>query len=101
MNFEYLGYIATALVVIAYIPQIVHLTTDKCAWGVSVASWYLWLAAGILLFVYALAQGDTVFMIIQTINIIAISTTIVLCLRDNTLCPRHVEHLTKKNSRVS
>jgi lipid-A-disaccharide synthase-like uncharacterized protein len=87
---EIIGWIGTALVIIAYFPQIQHLWAEKCAWGISITTWIIWLVAGALLLAYALSRGDALFVIVQIINIIAIIATIVLAKRSNNICPYHL-----------
>ena len=88
---EIIGWIGTALVIIAYYPQIHHLWAEKCAWGISILTWVFWLIAGALLLTYALSRGDTLFVIVQIINILAIIATILLTMRSNNICPYHLE----------
>jgi lipid-A-disaccharide synthase-like uncharacterized protein len=86
---EIIGWIGTMLVVIAYYPQIHHLWAEKCAWGISLATWFIWLIAGVLLLTYAVARRDALFAIVQSINILAIAATIILAKRSNNVCPYH------------
>ncbi len=86
---EMLGWAGTALVIVAYLPQIRHLYVEKCAWGISISTWLIWLAAGGLLFSYCLVRNDTLFTIVQAINITAIVATIILARRSNRTCPYH------------
>ena len=88
---EIIGWIGTALVIIAYFPQIHHLWAEKCAWGISVATWIIWLISSALLLIYALLREDILFCIVQIINIAAIITTIVLTRRSNRICPYHLK----------
>lgn len=79
MSLELIGYIGTALVVAAYVPQIYHLIKHThCACGISILSWILWLIAVLLLLVYAILLQDLVFILVQSINLIAIITIMVL-----------------------
>ena len=86
---ELLGWAGTALVVVAYYPQIQHLFVEKCAWGISVSTWIIWLVASVLLFIYCVVRGDALLSIVQIINIAAIVITIVLVRRSNRICPWH------------
>ena len=36
LKMEMLGWVGTALVIVAYVPQIRHLYVEKCAWGISI-----------------------------------------------------------------
>jgi lipid-A-disaccharide synthase-like uncharacterized protein len=84
-----LGFIGTAVVVIGYLPQIMHLIKEKCAWGISLRSWALWLAGGVLLFVYSLQKQDAVFTSVQAIQILAIALTIFYARKSTQVCPYH------------
>src|SRR5688500_8160993 len=86
---EMLGWAGTALVIVAYVPQIRHLYVEKCAWGISISTWMIWLVAGALLLSYCIFRNDTLFTIVQGINITAIATTILLARRGNQMCPYH------------
>jgi uncharacterized protein with PQ loop repeat len=56
MNMEIIGWVGTTLVIIAYYPQIHHLYVEKCAWGISLLTWLIWLIASMLLLVYCFAR---------------------------------------------
>src|ERR671913_2503411 len=86
---EMLGWVGTALVLVAYVPQIRHLYVEKCAWGISISTWLIWLIAGALLLSYSIFRNDTLFTIVQGVNITAIVTTIFLARRGNQICPYH------------
>ena len=60
---EMLGWVGTALVIVAYVPQIRHLYVEKCAWGISISTWLIWLIAGALLLSYCVFRNDTLFTI--------------------------------------
>ena len=68
---ERLGWVGTALVIVAYVPQIRHLYIEKCAWGISISTWLIWLVAGALLLSYCVFRNDTLFTFVQVINITA------------------------------
>lgn len=87
---EILGWAGTALVIIAYYPQIHHLFVEKCAWGISISTWLIWLVASALLLAYAFLRRDTLFIIVQIINISAIAVIIVLVRKSNDICPHHL-----------
>ena len=88
---EMLGWVGTALVIVAYVPQIRHLYIEKCAWGISISTWLIWLIAGALLLSYCVFRNDTLFTFVQVINITAIMATIILARRSNRICPFHLE----------
>lgn len=89
MGIELIGWVGSAVVIAVYWPQIYHLYVEKCAWGLSLMTWLLWLVSSSLLFSYAVILGDPLFICVQVINLIAIATTIVLARRANTVCPVH------------
>lgn len=89
MTIKLLGWVGSAIVIVAYWPQIHHLYAEKCAWGLSITTWMLWLVSSLLLLTYAIMLGDALFICVQVINIAAIVTTIVLAKRGNTVCPFH------------
>ena len=85
------GWAGTALVIVAYVPQIRHLYVEKCAWGISISTWLIWLLAAALLLSYCIFRNDILFTFVQVINITAIAATIVLARRSNRICPYHLE----------
>jgi lipid-A-disaccharide synthase-like uncharacterized protein len=85
-----IGWVGTALVVIAYVPQIYHLLVEKCAWGISILTWTIWLIGSLLLLTYCILGRDFLFIVVQTINIAAIVTTIFLARRSNRIGPYHL-----------
>jgi len=91
LKMEMLGWAGTALVILAYVPQIHHLYVEKCAWGISISTWLIWLVAGGLLLSYCIFRNDTLFTFVQVINITAIMATIILARRGNRICPYHLE----------
>ncbi len=87
---EIVGWIGTTLVIIAYGPQIHHLWAEKCAWGISLWMWFIWLVSSGFLLAYSWHRGDLLFITVQAINIMAIAATIVLTRRSNQICPYHL-----------
>ena len=86
---EMLGWAGTALVIIAYVPQIRHLYFEKCAWGISVSTWVIWLVASILLLSYCVLHHEALLGVVQAANLAAIMTTLILVGRSNNICPYH------------
>lgn len=86
---ELLGWTGTALVIVAYIPQIRHLYFEKCAWGISVSTWVIWLVASVLLLSYCVLRDEALLGVVQGANLAAIMTTIILVGRSNRICPYH------------
>jgi uncharacterized protein with PQ loop repeat len=96
---EIIGWIGTTLVIIAYYPQIRHLWVEKCAWGISVWTWVLWLIASLLLMIYCIVRGEVLLSVVQVSNIASIVTTIALVRRSNNICPRHFS-IAKRSTRA-
>ncbi|MCC7308664.1 MAG: PQ-loop repeat-containing protein [Acidobacteria bacterium] len=97
---EMIGWLGTALVIVAYFPQIRHLYVEKCAWGISISTWVIWLIAGLLLLTYAWLRSDVLFTVVQIVSIVAITATIILAKRSMTICPYHLE-ATEKLARAA
>lgn len=76
-----LGLIGSIIFASAYIPQIIHLVKVKDSTGISVTSWLIWLLGALLLFVYAIYLKDTVFLVLTTLETIALVSVIVLAIR--------------------
>jgi uncharacterized protein with PQ loop repeat len=88
---EMLGWVGTALVIVAYVPQIRHLYIEKCAWGLSISTWLIWLVAAALLLSYSIFRQDILFTFVQVINLSAIMATIILARRSDSICPFHLQ----------
>ncbi len=87
---EALGWAGTALVIVAYYPQIHHLYVEKCAWGISRLTWLIWLAASLLLLIYCVLRREALMSVVQATNIAAIAATLLLVRRSNRVCPHHL-----------
>ena len=87
---EFMGWAGTALVVVAYYPQIRHLYVEKCAWGISVVTWLIWLAASVLLLAYCVLRREAMLAVVQALNIVAIVTTLLLVRRSARVCRHHL-----------
>lgn len=101
LKMEMLGWAGTALVIVAYVPQIRHLYVEKCAWGISISTWLIWLIAGALLLSYCVFRNDTLFTFVQVINITAIVMTIILARRSNRICPYHLQALAARDKNLA
>jgi uncharacterized protein with PQ loop repeat len=86
---EVLGWVGTALVMVAYYPQIHHLFVERCAWGISLLTWVIWLVASALLLTYCVLRRELLMCVVQGVNIAAIVITIILVRRSNNVCPYH------------
>jgi uncharacterized protein with PQ loop repeat len=90
---EVIGWIGTTLVIIAYYPQIRHLWLEKCAWGISVWTWVMWLIASMLLLIYCIVRGEVLLSVVQVSNMASIVLTIVLVRKSNNICPYHLANI--------
>lgn len=84
-----IGWVGTALVVVAYYPQIHHLFVERCAWGISRLTWLIWLVASALLLIYCILRREVLMCFVQGVKILAIATTLILVRRSNQICPYH------------
>ena len=50
---QILGFVATGLVIVGYIPQIVHLIKERCTAGISISAFSLWCTASLLFLIHA------------------------------------------------
>jgi uncharacterized protein with PQ loop repeat len=73
----WVGFVGTALVIMAYLPQVVHLIKERCSWGISLSAYALWFVAGILICAHALSLNDPVFIVLQGYNVAATATIAV------------------------
>ena len=96
---EIIGWIGTVLVVIAYYPQIHHLFVEKCAWGISISTWLIWLFSSILLLAYCIWRKEALLTVVQVSSIAAIVTTIILVRRSNNICAHHLSVVQKLANR--
>jgi uncharacterized protein with PQ loop repeat len=79
--FEMLGLVGAVIVAVGYVPQLHHLAREHCSAGVSIRAWQLWLLASLLISSHALEVFDLVFIMLQAVNIVAISMIIFLARR--------------------
>ena len=87
---QLLGFVATALVIGGYIPQIVHLIKQRCTAGISIPAFSLWWAASLLFLIHAGVIRDAVFVGVQTVNLVAGALILVFCKRyEGEVCPSH------------
>ena len=63
---QILGFVGTGLVIVGYIPQIVHLIKERCTAGISISAFSLWCTASLLFLIHAAMIGDAVFVGAQT-----------------------------------
>lgn len=49
MEYKWLGFVGTGLVILAYFPQLVHLVRERCSAGLSIGAYVIWAVAALLL----------------------------------------------------
>ena len=87
---QILGFVATGLVIVGYIPQIVHLIKERCTAGISISAFSLWCTASLLFLIHAAMIGDAVFVGAQTVNLVAGGLIVGFCKRyEGEVCPFH------------
>lgn len=87
---EILGFLGTATVAIGYLPQIIHLAKERCSAGISLIAWWVWLVSSFLIFSHALQRLDYVFIVLQSVHIVAIILIVWLARRyQGMTCPFH------------
>lgn len=85
-----LGFAGALIVAMGYLPQIVHIAREGCSAGVSLKAWALWLVSSVLIFAHAFAVVDPVFIVLQSVNILAIVAIIILARRyQRAVCKTH------------
>lgn len=88
---QVIGFIGTALVVWAYVPQINHLLKEHCSAGISRQAYTLWFVGALFLLLHAVMIRDTVFMFLQGFN--ALATLLILIYAGRYkygVCPSHL-----------
>ena len=89
-----IGYIGTVLVVGAYAPQISHLWTEHCSAGISERAYAIWVLSSALFLGHSIVIGDTVFMVTQLVNLVALAIILVLARRfRDQICAAHARRL--------
>lgn len=87
-----LGVVATGLVIGGYVPQIVHLVKERCTVGISIPAFVVWCLASLLFLIHATVIGDSVFVGVQTVNLIAGGLIVGFCKKyEGGVCPFHRE----------
>jgi hypothetical protein len=87
---ELAGFIGTGIAGAAYVPQIWHLTRERCSAGLSRVAFGAWLASSVLMTVHAIAIGAAVFITLGVIQLAAIGTILFFTSRYQGLyCASH------------
>jgi uncharacterized protein with PQ loop repeat len=87
---HWLGILGTAMVVVAYVPQMTHLMKMRCGDGVSLGAYLLWCSASSLLCVYAIVADEPIFIALQGYHAVACGVILFFGIRYRTSrCPLH------------
>jgi len=90
LNAHWLGYLGTALVIIAYVPQIRHLMKMHCGDGISIAAYALWTVSSAFLCVYAIFAKEHIFIALQGYHAVACGLILLFGVKyRNSRCPMH------------
>lgn len=90
MSIHWFGYAGTALVIVAYLPQITHLFLERCSAGMSFRAYAIWVVAAVLLLTYAVITRDSVFTALQSYQVLATGLICFYCKRfEHSLCQLH------------
>ena len=90
MSTSWVGFIGTVIVVIAYMPQIIHLVRAQCSAGISLKAYALWLVSSLLLLGHAFNLNDAVFIALQSYQLGATMTIVVFAWKyQNCTCELH------------
>jgi hypothetical protein len=88
---ELAGFLGAGLAGAAYVPQIWHLTRERCSAGLSRVAFAVWLAASLLVTSHAIAIGATVFIALGVIQLTATALILVYTTRySNSYCASHL-----------
>jgi uncharacterized protein with PQ loop repeat len=101
-NSEIIGFVGTCLVIVGYIPQIVHLVKERCTAGISIPAFSLWWSASLLFLIHATMIGDAVFVGVQIVNLAAGGLIVGFCKRyEGEVCPFHRERVSRLRKHAS
>ncbi len=88
--FQMLGVVGTGLVIGGYLPQVRHLIKEHCSAGLSLTAFALWCSAALLFLTYAAVIHDAVFLVVQSVSLLANGFILVLTKRyEGQLCLTH------------
>ena len=88
---EVAGFIGAGLAGAAYVPQIWHLTRERCSAGLSRVAFSVWLAASLLVTSHAIAIGATVFIALGAIQLTATALILIYSTKySNSFCASHL-----------
>ena len=81
MSENWEGYLGTALVIVAYVPQLVRLVKAHCSTGISVAAYAMWTGSSVLLLIHAIQIASPVFTSIAVAFTVAATRPLGKCAR--------------------
>ena len=88
---QILGFVGTGLVIVGYIPQVVHLINERCTAGIGIMAFSPWCAASLLFLIHAAVIRDAVFVGVQTVNLVAGGLIVFSKRYEGEVCPFHRE----------
>jgi uncharacterized protein with PQ loop repeat len=87
---RWIGFLGTALVIVAYLPQVHHLIKERCSGGISIKAYCLWFVSALLMLVHATGIQDPVFIALQGYQIGACALIIFFGRKyKDSLCETH------------
>ncbi|OGA52747.1 MAG: hypothetical protein A3G25_04330 [Betaproteobacteria bacterium RIFCSPLOWO2_12_FULL_63_13] len=90
METNWVGFIGTTFVIIAYLPQVWHLISKQCSAGISLKAYSMWFISSVLLFAHAFSIKDPVFIALQSYQLGATSVILLFAKKyENGVCPVH------------
>ena len=103
MSINWIGYAGTTVVILAYLPQIIHLIRERCSAGLSHKAYLMWAGASVLLLLYAVAIRDGVFIALQGYQLTAATLICFFCKKyEGQLCEEHDgDHVGKAREEVA
>lgn len=85
------GFIGAGLAGAAYVPQIWHLTRERCSAGLSRVAFAVWFAASLLVTSHAVSIGATVFIAVGAIQLSATALILFYSAKySNSYCASHL-----------
>ena len=94
MSTSWVGFAGTVIVIVAYMPQIIHLVKAQCSAGISLKAYGLWLISSFLLLAHAFNLNDAVFLALQGYQVGATMTIVVFARKyKNSVCEFHHQQL--------
>lgn len=99
MSINWAGFFGTALVAVAYGPQVFHLIKKRCSAGISLRAYAIWCIASLLLLTYAININNAVFIVLQSYQLGA-TTMIVFFTKkyEHCLCGECREKLLREDA---